>query len=113
MLSAAAVEYVRLELFKRGDVLPQYQHNSKIVSLSVFWQIPQYLLVGLSEVTHPPTLARFPHPLRQSSESTCHMCSTHCALSNTAVPHTIRDAATLGNGGSDSRLFCISGCAVL
>ena len=63
MLSAAAVEYVRLLLFRHGDVLPDRGHmhsllgggtGTRIVNLSVFWQIPQYLLVGLSEVQLPP-----------------------------------------------------------
>ena len=55
MLSAALVEYYRLQLFKRGRVLPGHNHGTRIVALSVFWQIPQYLLVGLSEVSFPPS----------------------------------------------------------
>ena len=51
MLSAAAVEYARLQKFKNGEVLPGRHGSAKIVALSVFWQIPQYLLVGLSEVS--------------------------------------------------------------
>ena len=50
MLSAAAVEYARLRMFNDGKVLSGRHGESKVVALSVFWQIPQYLLVGLSEV---------------------------------------------------------------
>ena len=52
MLSAALVEFARLELFRKGQVLPhaKVDHGTQVVRLSVFWQIPQYLLVGLSEV---------------------------------------------------------------
>lgn len=50
MLAAGIVEFARLEYFRRGRVLPEKFHSSQIVDLSVFWQIPQYLLVGLSEV---------------------------------------------------------------
>lgn len=52
MLSAAFVEFARLEFYKKGRVLPdRINHGTRIVQLSVFWQIPQYLLVGLSEVS--------------------------------------------------------------
>lgn len=50
MLAAGIVEYARLSLYRKGRVLPHKFHDTQIVSLSVFWQIPQYLLVGLSEV---------------------------------------------------------------
>ena len=40
---------VRLGLFKRGHVLTD--DKNAIVNMSVFWQIPQYILVGLSEVS--------------------------------------------------------------
>lgn len=56
MLSAAAVEYARLQKFKEGQILPGKHGESKIVALSVWWQIPQYLLVGLSEVISFPKL---------------------------------------------------------
>ena len=59
MLSAAVVEFVRLRLFHAGEVLPEtFSHDggqaSAVVRLSVFCQIPQYLLVGLSEVPPAP-----------------------------------------------------------
>ena len=41
---------VRLSLFKQGHVLTD--DKNAIVDMSVFWQIPQYILVGLSEVCH-------------------------------------------------------------
>lgn len=62
MLAAAAVEWYRLKLFHEGKVLPALDGNqsqsilshrdgSGIVDMNVFWQVPQYLLVGLSEVS--------------------------------------------------------------
>ena len=55
MLAAGIVEFARLQFYKKGRILPEKFHSSQIVDLSVFWQIPQYLLVGLSEV-HPSFL---------------------------------------------------------
>lgn len=50
MLSAAAVEFARLRMYRRGALLRERDGEASVVLLSVFWQIPQYLLVGLSEV---------------------------------------------------------------
>jgi len=50
MLAGGAVEMVRLSQFKQGHVLTH--DRNAIVDMSVFWQIPQYILVGLSEVRH-------------------------------------------------------------
>lgn len=59
MLAAAAVEWYRLQLFHKGKVLHgnsgasalSRHDGSGIVDMNVFWQVPQYLLVGLSEVS--------------------------------------------------------------
>ena len=61
MVAAAAVEWYRLKLYHEGKVLPALDGNqaqsilshrdgSGVVDMNVFWQVPQYLLVGLSEV---------------------------------------------------------------
>ena len=61
MVAAAAVEWYRLKLYHEGKVLPALDGNqaqsilshrdgSGIVDMNVFWQVPQYLLVGLSVV---------------------------------------------------------------
>ncbi|KAK9822864.1 hypothetical protein WJX81_005939 [Elliptochloris bilobata] len=47
MAVSAALEAWRLSLFRRGVVL---QDDPDAVDLNVFWQVPQYLLIGLSEV---------------------------------------------------------------
>jgi len=67
MVAAAAVEWYRLKLYHEGKVLPALDGNqaqsilshrdgSGIVDMNVFWQVPQYLLVGLSEVGYISTL---------------------------------------------------------
>ena len=58
MLAAAACEYQRLRLFHEGKTISgDYggplgaRQHPKVVDMNVFWQVPQYLLIGLSEVT--------------------------------------------------------------
>ena len=59
MLAAAALEHWRLRLVEQGDLLPSRNGAPPAVNLSVFWQAPQYLLVGASEVlTSVSQLAR-------------------------------------------------------
>lgn len=48
MCVAAAVESYRLKLFKEGKLIGDERDG--VVDISVWWQIPQYLLIGLSEV---------------------------------------------------------------
>ena len=71
MLIAAYVEWYRLQLYNEGHVFDQsttvfdrstagaasaagggggINHHGSIVKMSVWWQVPQYLAVGLSEV---------------------------------------------------------------
>ncbi|KAL6768208.1 NRT1 [Auxenochlorella protothecoides x Auxenochlorella symbiontica] len=52
MFAAASLEAWRLRLYAAHDVLPAAGANDwgRVVNLSVWWQAPQYLLVGLSEV---------------------------------------------------------------
>ena len=56
MFAAAVVEWRRLSLYQAGHFFaskePGMEHMD-IVDMSVFWQIPQYLLVGISEVLRP------------------------------------------------------------
>jgi hypothetical protein len=66
MLTGAAVEWQRLRLFNEGRVLthaplvalPLHERQPAIVDMSVFWQVPQYILVGMSEV-RPPAFPLF------------------------------------------------------
>lgn len=54
MLAGATVEWYRLRLFAQGAVLTNDANREAqpdIVDMSVFWQIPQYILVGLSEAS--------------------------------------------------------------
>ena len=55
MFAASAVETRRLALFQAGHYFSSSEPGlgrMKIVDMSVFWQVPQYLLVGISEVRH-------------------------------------------------------------
>ena len=47
MFVSAAVEYKRLELYNAGDILDE---DEGIVNMSVWYQVPQYLLIGTSEI---------------------------------------------------------------
>ncbi|CAN4112955.1 unnamed protein product [Withania somnifera] len=46
MVSAAIVEVVRLGIVKRHN----YYDNTNDIPMSVFWQIPQYMIIGCAEV---------------------------------------------------------------
>ena len=51
MGAAAGVEWLRLQRYREGRLLGSSSNATyEIVDISVFWQTPQYLLVGLSEV---------------------------------------------------------------
>ena len=120
MLAAAAVEWYRLKLFHEGKVLPaaggnrsqsilSHRDGSGIVDMNVFWQVPQYLLVGLSEVRahcHGLTRSQAAHePLRclclfgdvsvlQCGQSYCSPYSSYCLLVSPDVvshPDTLHD----------------------
>ncbi|KAI3429039.1 Protein kinase domain-containing protein [Psidium guajava] len=45
MISAAMLEVVRLKMVRRHDY-----YGSKYVPMSIFWQVPQYFLIGCAEV---------------------------------------------------------------
>ena len=73
MLAAAVVEWYRLKLFHEGKVLSalggnhsqsvlNHRDGGGVVDMNVFWQVPQYLLVGLSEVSTPFTHLPSPAP---------------------------------------------------
>jgi len=50
MLCAASVEWYRLKLYDEGQAIGTTAENDIVVDMSVWWQVPQYLLIGLSEV---------------------------------------------------------------
>ncbi|KAF8010370.1 hypothetical protein BT93_J1103 [Corymbia citriodora subsp. variegata] len=45
MISAAMLEVIRLKMVRRHDY-----YNYKYVPMSIFWQVPQYFLIGCAEV---------------------------------------------------------------
>ncbi len=80
MLAGAAVEWYRLRLFQQGAVLTASANRGTqpaIVDMSVFFQIPQYILVGLSEVTCTPQRPHLSPRRRACSKPGC---NSACAL---------------------------------
>ncbi len=81
MLAAAACENQRLRLFHEGKTIDGSYGSGlgahprpKVVDMSVFWQVPQYLLIGLSEVGH-----RFPQHIGPLSVSSADRHFSHLA----------------------------------
>ena len=101
MLAAAWCENQRLRLFHEGKTVPGSYGASlgahphpKVVDMSVFWQVPQYLLIGLSEVRDfscsPMAVASYVRP------NACHPALLHLELKN-----------ALGQGmGSEDEMHC-------
>lgn len=88
MLAGAAVEWYRLRLFQQGAVLtasPNRGTQPAIVDISVFYQIPQYILVGLSEVTCTPRLSYM-----SPRHLVCRILECDFSRNFLRVPHCIR-----------------------
>jgi peptide/histidine transporter 3/4 len=49
MVAAAIVEIKRLQLAKEHDLLDPTE-STPMVPMSIFWQVPQYFLVGMAEI---------------------------------------------------------------
>ena len=98
MFASAAVEARRLSLFQAGHYYSSSEPglgHIKIVDMSVFWQVPQYLLVGISEVRGQGihwtsscmlSISRWPqiHPVPEPYSSNPHLTlnvnpKRHCA----------------------------------
>ena len=62
MAVSAALEAWRLKLLAEGKVLAD---DPEAADLNVFWQVPQYLLIGMSEARPCITAAVNPGPFRQ------------------------------------------------
>lgn len=93
MLAAGGLEFWRLLLYRQGHVI-----GEDIVNLNVFFQVPQYLLIGLSEVPSflppflPPPLSPFPRlplpPLPLPSPPSPPPPLPSCLYSNSQVANT-------------------------
>lgn len=79
MLTAAGLEHWRLALAGQGHLLPppegdgDYALRPRSVRLSVFWQAPQYLLVGCSEVLTSISQMEFFYDQSPESMRSCTM----------------------------------------
>lgn len=74
MLTAAALEHRRLALAAEGKLLPATDDGRpRAVRLSVFWQAPQYLLVGCSEVLTSISQMEFFYDQSPESMRSCSM----------------------------------------
>ncbi|KAI5069392.1 hypothetical protein GOP47_0015693, partial [Adiantum capillus-veneris] len=79
MVAAALVEIRRLEIAQDNDLL---EDTSVPVPMSIFWQIPQYFLVGASEVFMYIGLLEFFYD--QSPDATRSLCSALALAANAA-----------------------------
>lgn len=97
MLSAGVLEVVRLDMVKRHNL-----YDSKTLPISIFWQIPQYFLVGCAEVfTFIGQLEFFYDQAPDAMRSLCSALSlTTVALGNylSSLLVTIVTDATTRNG---------------
>lgn len=74
MLTAAALEHWRLAEARKGNLLPPGDSGRpQAVRLSVFWQAPQYLLVGCSEVLTSVSQLEFFYDQSPESMRSCSM----------------------------------------
>lgn len=85
MLTAAGLEHWRLALAAEGELLPAADGDDgrpRAVRLSVFWQAPQYLLVGCSEVLTSISQMEF---FYDQSPETMRSCTMALQLLGTAL----------------------------
>ncbi|KAL6888812.1 hypothetical protein ACP4OV_009838 [Aristida adscensionis] len=78
LASAATVEMVRLGVAKKSGLL---HHNSTEIPLSILWQAPQYLLVGIAKVFSVVGFIEFAY--EQSPDAMRSLCQACCLIMTT------------------------------
>ena len=89
MMVAGFVEIKRRGLWKEGHVFNQLVNGKNLTAsdLNIFWQVPQYTLIGSSEV-----LASITGNIRFQLVYTQTVCLSLCAQFNTQDPSFLRES---------------------
>lgn len=98
MIAAATLEQMRLKMVKEHNY-----YDVKHVPMSVFWQVPQYFIIGCAEVfTFVGQLEFFYEQAPDAMRSLCSALSlTTAALGNylsTLLVNVVMDVSTRGGG---------------
>ncbi|KAL6641091.1 hypothetical protein ACP70R_019272 [Stipagrostis hirtigluma subsp. patula] len=97
LVSAAAVEMVRLDIAKKRGLV----HHGTAVPLSILWQAPQYLLVGVAKVFSVVGFIEFSY--EQSPDAMRSLCQACCLVMSTIGSYIVSVVLKVINSATASR----------